>query len=1000
MGKGRGGEGGAAPRVPQRLAPLKLAAQLVIPGEDDVGSAYAAAPVEGGWVDPSASPPEESQQRMLEGQHNAEEEPNIRQHAVDGGLLGEAGPVSAPTEGVGNKDPRARAVQGGTEGAQGTGREHPTKEEPGSPAGEWGTEQTSGMGAGSPGVGDGTEEPGAGEGGRAPGAHGGTEPSARRGGGSPGGGEGTEEAAGEGVDALEEKAGEHDPSGKGSDAAGEQGSPGDGPRGGLEGHAPSHYLNPPPPTTPSLPSLYANGSSESRPSLMGAIQEEGTERTRSSASSRPEGFARDESTRSMVSHGTTGSGGTTRSREEARMATLEEHNRKLQAHVKRAATANGGLDRRLKSVSEAVGKASADSVLSTSKPIAAAVCKNRYRVFLGLMAVYCMASASSATTGAVASLDMEVSYPFFRMRVLGVRGEWSGNANTSELGSTLGDFKRDDLGITRYKAVIPGPDVPNVGRIGILLRSFPLLDDPEHIEWVNGAVTIQYNGYRDMNGWYFTTGPDNPYYDPVVFVFEGSRNGYSWDLLSSSTWNTLNSTINFRSHPFDSAEIVGHNTPLERRKAVSFDMMPSMLAHALTIGDPILFCLGLTSAICCGFFGMERWAKFCIILPVVLSGAFHVGVGVALYDTGMELASIPHFLLFLWLMLTASCFQWWERWSTQLVCISTGGQLISMGLGVGFFGMSHVPGLAASNDIGSSEADPFRWVDLTAGVFLTVFGTMILVLRWKAVGVSWWSIRKDKKTYDGVWMDLMLQDPTFPSAVSKLREAVQWVQQTVGVNPVVRQRCEVQGAMGITRMEPLTSLDTLYNQAAGAELVLRDKVIFWADASKGLFPLQKDRSLDRGQSFDGGEQTWIRVNGQDIDSMEMVKWPKIKTPERAIEKLMRSYGGDVSRLVDVSRQTIVFESLDDLASCFIAICRDSEVDIVRVKNRLDTGYRSSASAGYRDMNINLRLKSQAAIDNGINSHICEVQLILKAFAELKSAEGHARYVAFRNTRGE
>jgi len=78
--------------------------------------------------------------------------------------------------------------------------------------------------------------------------------------------------------------------------------------------------------------------------------------------------------------------------------------------------------------------------------------------------------------------------------------------------------------------------------------------------------------------------------------------------------------------------------------------------------------------------------------------------------------------------------------------------------------------------------------------------------------------------------------------------------------------------MGVARKEPLTSLDTLYNQAAGAELVLRAKVVHWADASKGLFPLQKGRSFD-------GEQTWIRVNGEDIDSLEMVKWPTIKTPE-------------------------------------------------------------------------------------------------------------------------
>jgi hypothetical protein len=356
----------------------------------------------------------------------------------------------------------------------------------------------------------------------------------------------------------------------------------------------------------------------------------------------------------------------------------------------------------------------------------------------------------------------------------------------------------------------------------------------------------------------------------------------------------------------------------------------------------------------------------------------------ALFESGMEIASIKHMMMFLWLMLTTAVFQWWERWATQLVCICTGIEIAAEGLGVGWFTTNMW--LDFPESMKSSQ-----YVHILAGVFLAIFGTMILILRWKAVGVSWWSIRKDQKVYDSLWANMML-DPAIVGEMLQLREAVLWVQQSVSPS-AVRQRCVVQGAMGITRMEPLTSLDTLYNQAAGAELLLRSKVVHWAGVSKGLFPLQRDQSFDE-------EQTWIRVNCEDIDSLEMVRWPKIKTPERAIEKLMRSYGGDVSRLLDVSRQAIVFENMQDVKNCFLAICRDPEITIERVKNRYDSSYRSSASAGYRDLNVNLRLISQDAIDHGVTSHVCEVQMILKSFAVLKSAEGHERYVAFRNTRGE
>ena len=41
----------------------------------------------------------------------------------------------------------------------------------------------------------------------------------------------------------------------------------------------------------------------------------------------------------------------------------------------------------------------------------------------------------------------------------------------------------------------------------------------------------------------------------------------------------------------------------------------------------------------------------------------------------------------------------------------------------------------------------------------------------------------------------------------------------------------------------------------------------------------------------------------------------IKAPSRGIEKADAAYGGDVSRLLDVCREAIVFENVRDLADC-------------------------------------------------------------------------------------
>jgi hypothetical protein len=92
---------------------------------------------------------------------------------------------------------------------------------------------------------------------------------------------------------------------------------------------------------------------------------------------------------------------------------------------------------------------------------------------------------------------------------------------------------------------------------------------------------------------------------------------------------------------------------------------------------------------------------------------------------------------------------------------------------------------------------------------------------------------------------------------------------------------------------------------------------------------------------------------------------------------------DVSRLVDLCRQCIAFENIEDMAACMHAVRTDPEINVVRIKNRLDPAFDSNKSKGYRDVAINMCISSQTTIDLRINSHVCELQLILKSFAALK-----------------
>lgn len=62
---------------------------------------------------------------------------------------------------------------------------------------------------------------------------------------------------------------------------------------------------------------------------------------------------------------------------------------------------------------------------------------------------------------------------------------------------------------------------------------------------------------------------------------------------------------------------------------------------------------------------------------------------------------------------------------------------------------------------------------------------------------------------------------------------------------------------------------------------------------------------------------------------------------------------------------------------------DKDVIIERVKNRLDPDHDPEATGGYRCVAINIRLSTKETRGLGIDTHFCEVQLILTDFAKMK-----------------
>ncbi|GMM87266.1 RelA/SpoT domain-containing protein [Vibrio fortis] len=103
----------------------------------------------------------------------------------------------------------------------------------------------------------------------------------------------------------------------------------------------------------------------------------------------------------------------------------------------------------------------------------------------------------------------------------------------------------------------------------------------------------------------------------------------------------------------------------------------------------------------------------------------------------------------------------------------------------------------------------------------------------------------------------------------------------------------------------------------------------------------------------------------------------VKSQARAEEKITLELNGDVTRITDLARATIIANDVESLVEVYEAVSR--EADVVKVKNK----FKSPADSGYRDLNLLVRLPK--------TNIIAEVQLHLKAIADVKSGPEHELY---------
>ena len=189
------------------------------------------------------------------------------------------------------------------------------------------------------------------------------------------------------------------------------------------------------------------------------------------------------------------------------------------------------------------------------------------------------------------------------------------------------------------------------------------------------------------------------------------------------------------------------------------------------------------------------------------------------------------------------------------------------------------------------------------------------------------------------------------------------------------------------------SLDQLYSQALCTAPLLHAACTVWASECGGWM----------GHAAAAGAPSSTDELDPDLDGLPeaLRRWIRarvIKAPARTAAKAAACYGGDVSRVLDVTRCRIVCRDAAGLVRGLRAVCESPMTGLVRVRNALCDGLDMGTVVGLRAVTINLCLTMAQARRLSVDNHVCEVQLVPEALEAEFGRWPHARFLAMRDLR--
>eukprot|EP00291_Cryptomonas_curvata_P030406 CAMPEP_0172209320 /NCGR_PEP_ID=MMETSP1050-20130122/35049_1 /TAXON_ID=233186 /ORGANISM="Cryptomonas curvata, Strain CCAP979/52" /LENGTH=521 /DNA_ID=CAMNT_0012889183 /DNA_START=1344 /DNA_END=2906 /DNA_ORIENTATION=+ len=471
------------------------------------------------------------------------------------------------------------------------------------------------------------------------------------------------------------------------------------------------------------------------------------------------------------------------------------------------------------------------------------------------------------------------------------------------------------------------------------------------------TACIAFKSPQEANGYYLdtTSFPGSTGNDPVQWSVNASAGNWSeWWTIGSSAW--------FFQHSGQRLFFPGllFPTPVERNARVLFSAQPPWQWFFIWINSQAVQALGFCATAIAGAAAQTGLARILLIGTLIM-----VALGMAVAAVGYNFEGSSRDACWAWLAVLPSAIFAFGLVAFQCHILKV---LLTVGL---IYILVIVLQFAVLYPDSSVLARTLTTGSCILLIGLAGFGAIMRNLAVQAAGRL---ISGDQAAYDDIWAKIVLKQSTNQS-LELLRTAVAQLDQiaatrcpfTLTKSSRARQynsHYTSASRLGSKRMgilyrpyegtppgtldwnSPVLSLDQLFVQAKCLAPILVEKVQLWAKFSCGYFPIH--------QHTPDGSAAVVRWEELGCD-LGHIRWGRIKSVSRAIEKATRSYGKDVSRLLDLCRQSILFECFDDLIKCLDIIRQDPDVCIVQVKNRFDPNFNSAQTAGYRDVAINLRL---------------------------------------------